>query len=298
MKEPLSARDLAAFAAAVEAGSVQGAAEALGLTQSAATKRIQSLERRLGATLLVRGRHGAQTTEDGRALYPEARLALDALAAAERAVLSARKSRPLRIVASHTVGECLLPGWLADFRSVAPDLHPHVDVVNSPAAIAVIRQGGADVGFVEGLESLDGLEAMTVEEDELVVTVAAGHAWARRVSIAPGELTEERFVSREARSGTRAVAEARLAGVGVRLEPALTMASLEAVKRSLASGGFALISHFAVEAERAAGLLATVPIEGLTISRPLTAIRPSGGPQREPGGRLWRWLDQRRGDSD
>ncbi|MBA2636914.1 MAG: LysR family transcriptional regulator, partial [Solirubrobacterales bacterium] len=47
--EPLAGRDLVAFVAAVEAGSVQGAADALQLTQSAATKRLQSLERRLAS---------------------------------------------------------------------------------------------------------------------------------------------------------------------------------------------------------------------------------------------------------
>ncbi|MGH2946665.1 MAG: LysR family transcriptional regulator, partial [Solirubrobacteraceae bacterium] len=71
--EPLSGRDLLAFVLAVETGSVHGAADALGLTQSAVTKRIQALERRTGATLLRRGRLGAATTEAGRALYPEAK---------------------------------------------------------------------------------------------------------------------------------------------------------------------------------------------------------------------------------
>ena len=46
--------ELAAFVAAVESGTVTGAADALELTQSAATKRLQSLERRLGTELLER----------------------------------------------------------------------------------------------------------------------------------------------------------------------------------------------------------------------------------------------------
>src|ERR1700729_1220149 len=72
MPDPLSSRELAAFVAAVETGSVQGAAEALDLTQSATTKRIQALERRLGVALLRRGRRGVRPTQEGRALFPEA----------------------------------------------------------------------------------------------------------------------------------------------------------------------------------------------------------------------------------
>jgi len=79
--EPLAGRDLAAFVAAVETGSVQGAADALQLTQSAATKRLQALERRVGRRLLHRGPRGAHPTAAGKLLYPEAKQALDALGA-------------------------------------------------------------------------------------------------------------------------------------------------------------------------------------------------------------------------
>jgi DNA-binding transcriptional LysR family regulator len=139
MPDPLSSRELAAFVAAVETHSVQGAAEALDLTQSATTKRIQALERRLGVALLHRGRHGVRPTEEGMALYPEARRGLDALLLAEQAISGARAARPLRIAASHTVGEALLPTWLTAFRAELPGVHPQVDVVNSPAAIAALR---------------------------------------------------------------------------------------------------------------------------------------------------------------
>jgi DNA-binding transcriptional LysR family regulator len=286
MPEPVSSRGLAAFAAAVESGSVQGASEALDLTQSATTKRIQALERRLAVTLLVRGRTGVRPTEEGRAL--------DALASAERSVLAAKAAQPLRIAASHTVGECLLPNWLAEFRAAAPDLHPQVDVDNSPGAIEAVRDDEAEVGFVEGLDPLDGLEAMTVARDEIVLVLGAGHRWARRRSVRPRELTGERYISRESGSGTRAVADAHLAEAGVRLEPDLSLASLEAVKRSLASGGFTLISRLALEPEASAGLIVSVPLKEMRIERSLIAIRRRSAQHRETGRRFWKWLKERR----
>src|SRR5215471_8885725 len=72
--------ELAAFVAAIESGTISGAADALELTQSAATKRLQSLERHLGVGLLERGRFGVRATDAGRLLYPEAKHALAALA--------------------------------------------------------------------------------------------------------------------------------------------------------------------------------------------------------------------------
>ncbi|MBS1881003.1 MAG: LysR family transcriptional regulator [Actinobacteria bacterium] len=294
MPEPLSSRDLAAFVAAVETGTVQGAAEVLDLTQSAATKRIQALERRLGVELLVRGRAGVRASAEGQALYSEARRALDALASAEQTVAMSRAAQPLKIAASHTVGEALLPAWLAEFRRSAPDVHPQVDVLNSPGVIATIRAQEAEVGFVEGLDSLTGLESKAVIRDEIVVAVGTGHRWARRRAIRPAELSGQPFVSRESRSGTRAVAEARLAEVGIRLEPDLSLASLEAVKRSLAAGGFTLISRLALEPETAAGLLVAVPIRDLKIERSLIAVRRHEDHRRRAGARFWDWLDQLR----
>jgi DNA-binding transcriptional LysR family regulator len=285
-----SSRELAAFAAAVETGSVQGASEALDLTQSATTKRIQALERRLGISLLIRSRHGVRPTDEGMALYPEARRGLDAFALAEGAVSTHRAARPLRIVASLTVGEALLPTWLTAFRAELPDVHPQVDVVKSPSAIAAVREDRADVGFVEGFDLLDGLETKVVARDEIVLVVAAGHRWANRRAVNPRELAGGRWISRESGSGTRAVTAAALAGVGVELQPDLSLASLEGVKRSLAAGGFALISQLALEPDLAAGRLVTVPLKDLRIERSLTAIRRVGGHPHEQARRFWSWL--------
>ena len=81
---PLSGSDLVAFVAAMESASVHGAADALRLTASAVTKRIQALERRLDTQLFERGRFGLRPTEAARLLYPEARQALAALQLAEQ----------------------------------------------------------------------------------------------------------------------------------------------------------------------------------------------------------------------
>ncbi len=290
MADPLNSRELAAFLAAVETGSVQGAAEALDLTQSATTKRIQALERRLGASLLHRGRHGVRPTDEGMALYPEARRGLDALALAEQAVVGHRASRPLRIAASHTVGEALLPSWLTAFRAELPGVHPQVDVINSPGAIEAVREDRADVGFVEGLDPLDGLEAKVVARDRIVLVVAAGHRWAGRRAVNPKELAGGRWISRESGSGTRAVAAAALATVGVELRPDLSLSSLEGVKRSLAAGGFALISELALEPDLAAGRLITIPLRDLEIERSLTAIRRRDAHPTEAARSFWKWL--------
>jgi len=288
--DPLASREVAAFLAAVDTGTIQGAAEALFLTQSAATKRIQSLERQLGQTLLNRGRNGVTPTEAGRKLYPDARRALAALAAAQEAVLEQKPGGTIKLAASRTVGGYVLPGMLAEFRVDHPDLRPQVNVVNSPGVLRLVRQGEVCIGFVEGDDPLADLERLDVADDEIVVAVAAGHRWAELGRIDSAQLPGERYVTREPGSGTRAVAEHRLAAHGVELTPEIETASLEGVKRALLDGGFTLISSRVVEVEVRLGNIVTLPVEDVDLNRRLVAVRPVEAPTNVAADQLWSWL--------
>lgn len=296
--EPLSGRDLAAFVAAVETANVHGAADALGLTQSAVSKRIAALERRAGVELLQRGRLGVRPTTAGRLLYPEAKHALAALARAAAVTERVQETRrhELRLAASHTIGEFLLPAWLADFRAAnADELHAQVDVVNSTGVLAAVRERSVEIGFVEGLDSLDGLEHLDLMRDELVVVVAPGHRWTRRRAVAPEELAREPYLSREADSGTRAVATAALRSHRVTLEPALETPSTQGLKRAVLSGGFTVLSRVTVQAETQARTLAALPVASVELHRQLRAVRRAGAAADGAPRALWRWLRERFG---
>jgi DNA-binding transcriptional LysR family regulator len=286
--DPLSGRELAAFVAAVDARTLYAAADALSLTQSAVTKRIAALERRVGQPLLERGRSGVRPTAAGRALYPEARAALAALDRARRSVSDADRTSALQVAASHTVAGYLLPGWLAGFRAERGTLRIAVEVVNSPGVLVAVREGRAELGFVEGIDPLDGLESQMLLTDELECVVRPGHRFARRRVIRPAELLDEPWIAREAASGTRAVAERALRERGIVLVPALEAASTEGLKRAVLGGGFALLSRLAVEEEIANGSLAAVPVQDLDLRRELRAVRVPG--RAGSAALLWEWL--------
>jgi hypothetical protein len=97
--------------------------------------------------------------------------------------------------------------------------------------------------------------------------VAADHPWARRRSVAVDDLVTDAYFTREAASGTRAVATSALARAGVELTPALQAASAQSLKRALASGGFTLISRLTIEVEERAGALVGLPVRGLDLKR-------------------------------
>ncbi|MCP9491839.1 MAG: LysR family transcriptional regulator [Solirubrobacteraceae bacterium MAG38_C4-C5] len=292
--DPLTGGELAAFVAAVEAGSVHGAADTLLLTQSAVTKRLQALERRIDGRLLERGRFGVRPTDLGRSVYPAAKGALQALGEVAGVIERSRAGggMDLRLSASHTIGEYLVPGWLAAFRVHRPEIHPQLEIVNSPGALDAVREQRSDIAFVEGLDPLDGLEAVSVARDDLAVVVSAEHPWARRRAVALGDLRNEPYLTREAASGTRAVTTAVLAEAGVELAPSLQATSLQSVKRALAGGGFTLISRLTVEAEQRDGTLVALPVRGLDLTRELRAVRRRRPAPNGAARAFWRWLHE------
>jgi DNA-binding transcriptional LysR family regulator len=289
----LSGRELAAFVTAVETGSVQGAADALALTQSAATKRLQALERRVGHPLLERTVQGVRVTEAGALLYPLAREGLAALLRAEAALTATSRHEPLVIHTSRTIGEMLLPQWLAAFRASSPDLRVSVAITNSDEVVHAVRDRTAAVGFIEGPSgSMEGLVELILAHDKLSVVVSSDHPWARRRAIPLKALQRQPYLAREAGSGTREVSDAALATKGVVLTPALEVSSSEGLKRAVLAGGFSLLSERAVESEVAAGALRAIPLSGVELRRTLRAVRRSRPALQGPARALWLWLER------
>ena len=175
-------------------------------------------------------------------------------------------------------------------------MRAQLEIVNSPGVLDAVREHAVPLGFVEGLDDLKGLESLTVARDEIVVVVAGDHRWSSRNAIDPEQLRGEPYFTREAESGTRAVAHAALARAGIELEPALETASLQSVKRALSGGGFSLLSALAIEAEERAGTLRSLQVRDADLVRELRAVRDPRVPFSGVARRFWGWLRAHRGD--
>jgi LysR family transcriptional regulator, transcriptional activator of the cysJI operon len=112
-------------------------------------------------------------------------------------------------------------------------------------------------------------------EDELVLVVAATHAWTQR-KIGLAELAEEPLLVRELVSGTREVLEDALAGAGAPpIAPRMELGSTETLLACVEAGlGVGFASRFALQRQLSLHTLAVVPIRGLRVRRPLSLVRP------------------------
>ncbi|MCX4821888.1 LysR family transcriptional regulator [Streptomyces sp. NBC_01142] len=270
-------------------GSLGRAARELGITQPAASSRVRSMERRLGVALVDRSPRGSQLTEAGALVTDWARRVVEAAEAfdAGAQALRGRRDSRLRVAASMTIAEYLLPGWLIALRAERPGTAVSLLAGNSSSVARRLLEGEADLGFVEGLSVPEGLDGTVIGRDRLLVVAAPSHPWARRRSpLTPAELAAAPLILRERGSGTRQVLDSALSECGGLAEPLMELASTTAVKGAAVSGaGPAVLSELAVTEELASRRLTAIPVEGVHLRRDLRAVWPHShrptGPARD-----------------
>ncbi|MER5443833.1 LysR family transcriptional regulator [Streptomyces sp. NPDC002790] len=267
-------------------GSLGAAARALGITQPAASSRIRSMERQLGLALVDRSPRGSRLTDSGALVTDWARPIVEAAEQfdAGASALRDRRDSRLRVAASMTIAEYLLPRWLIALRAERPDTAVSLLAGNSTAVAERLLGGEADLGFVEGRTVPAGLDSAVIAHDRLIVVTAPGHPWARRRKpLAAGELAVTPLILREEGSGTRQVLDAALGGLA---RPLIELSSTTAVKSAAVSGaGPSVLSELAVGEELASRRLVEIPLEGVGLARELRAVWPTGhlpvGPARD-----------------
>ena len=271
-------------------GSIRQAALAHGITQPAASTRLRNLEANIGLNLLDRSSGRAQLTPNGRAIVEwSTRIIDDMKRLLEGAAALRSEARgQLHVAASMTVAEYLVPEWLIRLRVTDRDLRVSLEMGNSEQVIALVVEGRAEVGFVEGHSTPAGLRSRVVLDDELLLVVAPSHAWAKvGFRVSAQELAETPLVLREVGSGTRDVLERSLRHLGLALTPAVELGSTTAIKAAVESGlGPAVLSHLAVSADMDTGRLIAVPIESIDLSRSIRAVWLRSRPLSRPASRL------------
>ncbi|MFQ3558591.1 LysR family transcriptional regulator [Streptomyces gramineus] len=267
-------------------GSLGAAAREVGITQPAASSRIRSMERQLGVALVDRSPRGSRLTDAGALVTDWARRVVEAAEAFDvgaQALRDRRDSR-LRVAASMTIAEYLLPGWLLALRAQRPGTAVSLLAGNSAAVAERLLRDEADLGFVEGLTVPQGLDSTVIAHDRLIVVAAPAHPWARRGRrVVAQELAATPLILRERGSGTRQVLDAALGGLA---RPLIELSSTTAVKAAAVSGaGPAVLSELAVGEELAMRRLVSIPVEGVALRRDLRAVWPTGhrpaGPARD-----------------
>ncbi|MDQ2957240.1 MAG: LysR family transcriptional regulator [Actinomycetota bacterium] len=276
--------------AVARTGSLNAAALEVGVSQQAVSARISSIEAQTGVVLVTRTSRGSTLTQAGVVVAEWAARLVELAAELDTGLASLRQDRRsrLRVSASLTIAEQLLPGWLVALREesgrrAGPPAEILLQAANSETVAAQVRDGQADLGFVEGPLSPRGLRSREVGRDRLLIVVRPDHPWVRRHKPLTAELLAgTALVTREAGSGTReAFDQALRAVLGPELEfaaPALSLSTASAIRAAVIAGaGPAVLSELAVADDLIAGKLVAIRTDGLALDRTLRAVWLGGG---------------------
>jgi DNA-binding transcriptional LysR family regulator len=262
----MTLEQLRIFVAVAEREHVTQGARDLKMTQSATSAAIAALESRYATKLFDRIGRRIALTEAGRLFLVEARAVLARAASAEKVLadLAGLKRGALALAASQTIASYWLPRVVECYRTRYPGIAITQTIGNTEYVAARVHDGRADLGFAEGAIDNPALAVTPVAEDELVIVVPRKHPWARRAPRSAKEIKTGPWVLREPGSGTRAIFEAALPGLGLvpeDLRVALEVPSNEAVRAAVEAGsGVTAISRLVVADALKAGTLAAVKI--------------------------------------
>jgi len=279
---PITLTQLRSFLAVVRTGSVTAAADELVVTQPSVSAAVTALSREVGVDLLEREGRGVRPTPAGREF---AGYAADVIGLLERGGRAAHEAeagsaRSLSIAAVTTAAESFVPPLMRAFASAQPHVGLRLEVGNRDQVLAMVLGHEADLA-IGGRPPADvRLEAHAILANELVLITAPGDPLAAGAAVSATELASRRWLLREPGSGTRAVNEEFLAGMGVAV-PTMTLGSNGAIKQAARAGlGVSFVSRAAVATELDAGLLGEVAVVSRPAARDWYAMRSSRGPAR------------------
>jgi DNA-binding transcriptional LysR family regulator len=241
----LNLRQLEVFLATARGGSTRAAADRIARSQSAASTSLADLEAALGVELFDRIGRRLLLNENGRALLPKAQ-ALVEQAAEVQALFMDEHAAPLRVAASFTIGEYLLPSLIAQWTQQHPKSHVYLRIGNTSEVIAAVASFDVDIGFVEGSQTHADLVVRPWLDDEMAILAAPGHPLANLCATAR-QLADATWVLREQGSGTRQIADEWLLKNLDQVRVGFELGSTEAIKRVVAaSDALGCLSRYAV----------------------------------------------------
>lgn len=254
----ITLRQLEVFAEVLKSGSTTQASQRLALSQSAVSAALTDLEGQLGVQLFDRVGKRLVVNEHGRLLYPRALAALEQASEIEQLFREANGA--IRVFASSTIGNYILPEVIAHYRRDFPELPLELSVGNSQDVITAVADFRVDIGLIEGPCHAAEIIAEPWLEDELVVFAPPSSP------LLQGEVTLEAlaaapWILRERGSGTREIVDYLLLSHLPQFQLGMELGNSEAIKHAVRHGlGISCLSRRVIAEQLETGTLMEVPL--------------------------------------
>lgn len=270
MNRSLDSRQLQAFVAVARRQSFTLAAKDLSLTQSAISHALRALEEDVGCRLLDRVGRRVALTHQGEQFLQKAEVILREMeqARAELEQLANWGHGRLRVGASTTACQYILPTVLREFKQSFPRCAIRVEPGDQPQQMELLRRGTIDLTLTLEPANDPELTFVPLFEDELRLMVGPMHPWAQAGRATREQLGEETLILYNKTSYTFGLVQDYFRRDGVLLNNCIELGSMEAIKELAKIGvGVGVLAPWIVRTELENGTLRSLPLGRRTLKR-------------------------------
>jgi len=266
----LTLRQMQIFLNVVNSGHLTKVAKEMKLSQSAVSMSIKELENILGRPMFDRINKKLVLNEVGRAFYKEVSPLYKKLSDIEYEFKNSENKGVIRVGASTTIVDYLMPTIICSYMSSYPDVKITLKEGNTKEIADMIKEGSIDIGFVEGFVSGSEIIREKISIDELLV-ITADKSLCIPQTI--DKFADKRWVLREEGSGTREVFLDYIKEKVDELNIFLELGHTESIKTILMNREcLTCISKISVQSELEEGKLFQVPVKDFECKRDFLMI--------------------------
>ena len=266
---------LKVFCDLTETESFTKAAQVNGVTQSAVSQTISSLERQFKSLLIERSKKNFRLTAEGEVLYDYSKQILQTYDALQSKLQEIKDiiSGNIRVATIYSIGLHVLPAYLKKFLKNYPTVNVHVEYRRPNQVYEDVLGNVVDLGLVAYPARDSKLEICPLRKDALVLICHPQHPLSKNKSVRLKALNGHKFISFEPDIPTRKALDKILKEYSVRVQNVMEFDNIETVKRAVEiDAGVAIVPAGTVLQEVAKQTLAQVTLEDAEFYRPLAAI--------------------------
>ena len=263
MSQPLDSRQLRAFSILARTGSFTATAQELHLSQSAISHAMKALEQEIGCRLLDRMGKTVVLTQAGEQLLVHAQKILAEMESARSGLgyLGKWGSSRLRIGASTTACQHVLPAVLREFKESFPACAISIEPGDTPEMIDALRQHRIDLAVNLEPRREEPLEFRPLFTDELLFVMSPLHPWARAGRVTRDEIPSQHYILYGKGSYTFEMIEAYFRQEQIVLHSLLDLGNMEAIKELVKLGlGISILAPWSARKELEEKSLVALPL--------------------------------------
>jgi len=266
---------LKVFCDLTETESFTKAAQINGVTQSAVSQQISTLERNFKSLLIERSKKKFRLTREGQVLYDYSKQIIQTFDALHSKLQEIKNiiSGTIRLSTIYSIGLHELPPYVKRFLKDYPTVHVHVEYRRANQVYEEVLANVVDVGLIAYPHKENKLEIVPLRKDPLVLICHPHHPFAKQKTIRLKNIAGQKFVAFEADIPTRKALDRILREHNVEVNTVMEFDNIETVKRAVEiDAGISIVPSTTIIQEIAKQTLASVDLDDGDFSRPLAAI--------------------------